>query len=413
MTEQADGTDIAAKTQIRVAAGPSDLGSHFPQRIALYFGAIFLVYGIHLTYFPVWLAWRGLSPEQIGFITAVPILLRAVLTPVIGAYADATGRHRTMIIALSVLSAALSIGAWMAPDTPWLVVTAVPFAVIMVSVLPLVDTVAVSGVRAAGHDYGRMRLWGSLTFLIATLLAGAMLDVFGAGSIMWGLIAATLATALTALLLPKPAEGSRRPRPSQTADAGKVGQLLRQPLFLTFIMAVGAIQGSHAAFYAFGALHLQGQGVSGSAFSTLWVIAILAETALFAWSAPFVAKIGAVRLLILGGVAAVVRWGIMSIDPPYGVVFALQPLHALTFAATHLGAIHFIAKAVPGHGAGTAQALHSAIGNGLIMAAAIYVSGQIYPSLAGATYLVMGALALTGTAAAVYVSKTWDGRPVL
>ncbi len=439
MTQQTSPTESPQRAAPPAHAAAVDLGAYFPERIALYFGAIFLVYGIHLTYFPVWLAWRGLTPEQIGIVTALPILLRVVLTPIIGVYADRTGRHRTIIIVLSVIASVMAVGAWLAPDTPWLVVTAVPFAVFMVSVLPLVDTVAVAGVRAAGHDYGRMRLWGSLTFLLATLIAGAMLDAFGAGSIIWGIVAATLATACVAFFLPQPTAALHgtvsSPLPIEptgpplappvgplrenlgnataVTDSGYVGRLLRLPIFLAFILAVGAVQGSHAALYAFGALHLQGQGVSGRAFGTLWVIAILAETALFAWSAPFVARFGAVRLLILGGVAAVFRWGVMSVDPSYAIVFALQALHALTFGATHLGAMHFIAKAVPGRGAGTAQALHAAIGNGLIMAAAIYATGYIYPRLGGSTYLVMGGLALAGTAAAVYVHKTWDGRAIL
>ncbi len=425
----------SARTQTPSATGPVDLGSHFAERVALYFGAVFLVFGVHLTYFPVWLASRGLTPEQIGLLTALPIILRAILTPIIGAYADATGRHRTLVVALSAASAVLAIAAWNAPSYGWLVVTVIPYSVIAVSVLPLIDTVAVAGVRAAGHDYGRMRLWGSLTFLIATLAAGAMIDIWGARAIIWALVGATIATAIAALMLPHPRrdaatgtaplaatvtatttrqqnaqrEGTR----SNAGAAGAVGALMTQPVFVLFIVAVGAIQASHAAFYTFGALHLQGQGVSGSAFGTLWAVAIIAEIVLLGWSAPFIAKLGAVRLLILGGVAAIVRWSVMSIDPPYAAVFALQILHGATYAATHLGAMHFIAKAVPEGASGTAQSLYSSVGSGLMTAAAVYLAGLAYPSMAGHTYLLMGAIAFAGTAAAITVQRSWDGRALV
>jgi PPP family 3-phenylpropionic acid transporter len=390
-----------------------DLGRYFPERIAFYFAAVFLIYGVHITYFPVWLASRGLKPEEIGLLTALPILLRALLTPAIAAHADATGRHRLIVVGLSIASAVLAVAVWASPNFFWLAVTVVAFSIAIVTVLPLTDTMAVAGVRAGGHDYGRMRLWGSLTFLLATLIAGALFDAYGAPSIMWAMMAASVATGLAALTLPKLKPDIVARPPADGSESGLVRRLLTTPVFLLFLLTVGAIQSSHVAFYTFGALHLQGQGVSGTAFGTLWAIAILAEMALFAWSAPFVERFGPMKLLIAGGVAAVVRWGVMGLDPPYAVVVVLQVLHALTYGASHLGAIHFIARAVPTTGAGTAQALYSAIGNGLVTAAATYVAGLLYPQLAGGTFYAMGAIALAGTATGIYIHKTWDRRPLI
>lgn len=404
------------------AADPADTPDpRFAERIALYFAAVFLIYGVHITYFPLWLADRGLTPEQIGTLTALPIVLRAVLTPLIAAQADARGSHRAFVVVLSLASVGLALAVAASPSFPWLIVTVIPFSIAIVTVLPLVDTLAVSGVRGAGADYGRMRLWGSLTFLMATLAAGYLLDLYGARSIIWAILAATVATAAAALLLPNPAgnpalqsanAGDAAP-PEAAAGSGYVRRLMTAPVFVLFILSVGATQSSHAAFYTFGALHLQGQGVSGTAFGALWATAILAETALFAWSAPFVARIGPVNLLMLGGFAAIARWLVMSIDPPYAAIVVLQVLHALTYGATHLGAIHFIAAAVPTRGSGTAQALYSAIGNGMCTALATYAAGQVYPALQGSTYLVMGAIAIIGTAAAIGMGKLWDKKPLV
>lgn len=413
----AERFDAVARTGQNEASPPPsaapDLGTYFPERISLYFGAIFLIYGVHITYFPVWLASRGLAPEQIGLLTALPIVLRSLMTPAIAAHADATGRHRIIVVALSFASSILAVGVWASPSFPWLIVTVVPFAIAMVTVLPLVDTLAVFGVREGGYDYGRMRLWGSVTFLVATLAAGGLYDLYGASSIMWALVTASALSAVAAVLLPRPPPAITAKETPRVSESGIVRRLLAMPVFGLFILAVGAIQSSHAAFYTFGALHLQGQGVSGTAFGSLWAVAIVAETALFAWSAPFVTRFGPVNLLMIGGVAAVLRWMMMSLDPPYTAIVMLQALHALTYGATHLGAIHFIARAVPTQGAGTAQALYSAIGNGLATAFATFVAGQVYPVLSGYTYLVMGLIAMTGLAAAVGLSKLWDREPLI
>ncbi len=391
----------------------------FAERMALYFGALFLIYGVHITYFPVWLAYRGLTPEQIGLITALPIFMRTVLTPVIAARADTHANHRQMVIVLSVAAAALAI-AMSFCHTFWpLLAVSVPFAISVSSIMPLTETIAVEGVRTAGHDYGRMRLWGSAAFLLATVVTGIMYDLYGSAVGIYVMIAATVLTAAAAFALPVPA----RETPSEgtleavldlpgSSEAGLVRQLLLQPVFAAFLVCVGAILGSHAAFYTFGALHLKSQGLSGTAFSALWGMSIFAEIALLAASLPLVARFGPVRLLMAGGIAAVVRWGAMSLDPPFAGLVVLQALHAFTYGAAHLGAIHFIAQAVPTRATGTAQGLYSAIGSGLITGLAVLASGHLYPLLGGRTFLAMGALALLGVAAAVWIEKSWDRKPI-
>ena len=386
----------------------------FAERIALYFSALFLIYGVHISYFPVWLHWRGLGPEAIGYITAVPIFLRTVLTPWIGAQADARHNHRHMIIAMSVACAGFALVISQCRGFWPIFAVSVPFAVLISSIMPLTETLAVAGVRSAGHDYGRMRLWGSAMFLVTTVATGALVDRDGPGIAIYVMIAAAFATVGAALALPKPLgegvveAGALKP----PAERGLVIALLSKPLFAAFLFTVGAVMGSHATFYTFGALHLKAQGISGTAFGVLWTISIFAEMALLAFSAPLVERFGPVRLLIAGAAGGVVRWGAMSFDPSFGIVAGLQVLHAFTYGATHVGAIHFIARAVPNTGAGTAQALYSAIGSGLITGAATIMAGQFYPHLAGKTFLVMAALSGSGLAVAIWMDRTWDRKPI-
>lgn len=387
----------------------------FAWRMALYFGALFLIYGVHISYFPVWLSWRGLTPEQIGLITALPIFLRTVLTPAIAAHADARGNHRQIIIALSAASAILALVLSLCTTFWPILLGAVPFAIVISSIMPLTETLAVAGVKGAGHDYGRMRLWGSVTFLAATVLAGVMYDWFGGGAGIWGICAAAIATAAAALMLPKPAimPVAGEDAVAEGAETGLLRALACDRVFVMFLLAVGAILGSHAAFYTFGALHLKSMGISGTAFGALWGISIVAEVWVLARSGDLVGRFGPVPLLMMAGVAGVLRWGAMSLDPPLAVLVLVQALHGLTYGAAHLGAIHFIARAVPGRGAGTAQALYSAIGSGLITGAATIAAGQFYPHLGGNTFLVMAALSGAGLAAAIWVHKTWTGSALL
>jgi MFS transporter, PPP family, 3-phenylpropionic acid transporter len=386
--------------------------SWFAERMALYYGALFLVYGVHITYFPVWLSGRGLNAQEIGVITALPIFMRVAITPAIAAAADRNDNHRQAIIALTAISAGLVVAVGQCHTFWTLFMFAVPYAIAIASTMPLAETIAVGGARENGHDYGRMRLWGSLTFLIATILVGALYDRFGAEVGIWSLSAATVLTAGAAVQLP-PSNGRSFVQMRSPHETGEVKRLLSHPVFAAFLLAVGAIFGAHAAFYTYGALHLKGQGISGTIFGALWAISITAEMALFAVSKRLIARYGTLELILIAGIASVIRWGWMSLDPPLSILIVLQALHGVTYGATHLAAMHFIGQAVPGKGGGQAQALYAVIGTGLGTGFATLFAGQMYPHLAGKTFLVMSVLSAVGLAAAIWLYKTWDGRPLI
>jgi PPP family 3-phenylpropionic acid transporter len=268
-------------------------------------------------------------------------------------------------------------------------------------------------VRIAGLDYGRMRLWGSAAFIAAGFAAGALIDAMGAGIGIWLILAGAIATAGAAHLLPRPVTArvlpeasASEPRRPRLAEAIR---LAGAPVFLLFLLAAGAVHGSLATFYTFGALHWRGQGISAAWVGVLWAIGVGAEILLFAFSNALLLRLGPAALLMTGAAAGVVRWVVMAVDPPLAVLVPLQLLHGLTYGATHLGAIHFISRAVPERASGTAQALYATVAAGLALGLATIATGPLYTALGGHSYLAMAALAAAGLAAAVGVRRGWNG----
>jgi PPP family 3-phenylpropionic acid transporter len=375
----------------------------FAARVSLLFAAIFVVAGTNLPYFPVWLDWHGLSPGEIAVITAVPLFVRVLVTPVIAFAADRAGNHRRFLIALSWVGlAALSaltqaVGFW-----PILACT-VLFALAWTTIMPLTETVALSGVKGAGLDYGRMRLWGSLSFITASLAGGWVVERAGPASAIWLVVAGGALTTVAAHTLARPIglgrlKAATSPPRLRLADAAG---LLRSRQFLVFLLAVGAVQAAHATFYTFGTLHWTAQGIAAGWLGALWAIAVIAEIGVFAFSAGLIARVGPARLIALGGAAAVVRWLAMGIDPPLAWLVPLQALHALTFGATHLGAIHYMGRMVPDAQGGTAQALYASVTGGVAMGGAMLVSGPLYAAYGGMSYWAMALLAGVGLAAGI------------
>src|SRR5690606_15582254 len=152
----------------RMASARADYGL----RLSAFYGALFLILGIHLPFLPVWLDARGLSAQEIAIVTAAPLFLRVFVTPTAAVLADRAGRHRSLVNMLAWLALMLALllaqmhGFW------GLLLVAVPLTASLSTILPLTETIAVGGVRAYGLDYGRMRLWGSLSFVGAGFACG-------------------------------------------------------------------------------------------------------------------------------------------------------------------------------------------------------------------------------------------------
>jgi len=186
-------------------------------------------------------------------------------------------------------------------------------------------------------------------------------------------------------------------------------RLVGSPVFVAFLVAVGAAQGAHGMFYTFGALAWHAEGISSAWVGTLWAIAIAGEVALFAYSGAVVRRLGPVTLMVSATAAATARWALMSLSPPLAALIPLQTLHTLTYGGSHLAAMHFIARAVPEGAQGTAQALYATVASGVVMGCATLASGWLYARVGAHAYLAMAALAAIGFAGALFVRAHWHG----
>jgi PPP family 3-phenylpropionic acid transporter len=153
---------------------------------------------------------------------------------------------------------------------------------------------------------------------------------------------------------------------------------------------------------------MRAQGISGAWIGTLWAVGVLAEVALFAVAGSRFRHLKPDTLLALGAGAAILRWSAMSFDPPLPLLVPLQLLHALTYGATHLGAILFVARAVPDRVSGTVQALYATFASGVAMGIATWASGPLFDTYAGRAYAAMAALGAIAVISAFVISRRWN-----
>lgn len=404
--------------------GPKDAQS-FMMRVAAFYGALFVIYGMKVPFLPVWLDWRGMSASEISLIISAPFFARVAVTPALAVAADRNDAHRKLLITLAWVALATSLVlSQFSSFAPILVLTLV--LIISVStVMPMIETIAVKGVRDGGLDYGRMRLWGSLTFIAASIAGGAVVTAYGGGAGIWLIAIGCMLTVMAAHLLPRRAARARLAEHSLGAteqkkssqlpfwQAPEVRALLAQPTFRAFLIAAGFNQAAHAALLGFGSLIWQQQGLSGLWIGVLWAIAVLAEVALFAVSASIVEKFGAARLLIFAAVAGIARWIVMAFEPGLALLVPLQALHALTYGASHIAAIYFLRAAVPEAISGTAQALYATVAAGLAMGVATLIAGWIFGVAGAMSYVAMVVASTVALVFSVRLATQWHGGLLL
>ena len=395
-------------------AGMKSEDRAFALPIALFYGALFVIYGTNVPFMPVWLDWCGLNAGEISAVMAAPLFLRVFVTPAVAVAADRDGAHRIFLIGFAWLALTFVLAlAQMRSFWP-ILLFAVLLMVCFSTLLPLIETIAVQGMRMRGLDYGRMRLWGSLTFVVASFIGGIVITQFGGGAGVWLVAAGCGATVIAAQALPK--QESRAPRSEASVPIWKAAEpreLLAQREFQLFLIAAGLVQAAHATFLTFGTLLWQKQGISATWSGGLWAIGVAAEVLLFSVSGQVTQKFGAARLIAIGAAVSVVRWVALALEPSVAVLVPLQVLHGVTYGASHIGAIHFIRDAVPRDKAGSAQALYATVASGVAMGCATLIAGWAYADAGSLSYLAMAAIAAVSLLAALRLVKTWNGGPLV
>lgn len=377
---------MASESEIPTA--PHEAPRLFALRLALFYATVFGLVGTHLPFFPVWLKAIGIDAFWIGIITAVPSLTRFTVLPLI---TSLTERRRMLrgAMMLSAFATAIGFAVIGTQRGPIAVLIAyVLTACLWTPVVPLTDGYALKAVKLYRLNYGPLRLWGSAAFVVGALACGVLIQTIEAQHVIWVIAAIAALGALTSLGL-RPLD---TPSPAQ-ASSVRARSLLRDPGFLTIIIASALIQGSHAAYYTFASIDWQSAGYDGLTIAGLWVLGVLAEIVVFALSPRLTMR--PTRLVMIAAGVAILRWLVTAQSPPLAVLALVQLMHGLTFGLTMISTMNLMARHVPGHIMASAQGYLVAC-TGIVMAATSIASGPIYQQIGQGVYDVMAVMALIG-----------------
>ncbi len=371
-------------------------------RLALFYVAYFGMIGISLPFLPVWLQSRGLGPSEIGYVMAAGMLVKLVTGPWIAGAVDRSGRRRRAMRGLAAAALAAFLLMSLAGGFWSLLAVYVVFSVAWSTLMPLCENITLLTARGHGLQYGRIRLWGSLAFIAASVAAGQALEGRDADLIHAAILGAIGASLLATWPLPEPAAASGGPGRHPIRD------LLGDRDFMLMCLAAALIQSSHGVYYAFGTLHWQSVGHGEGLIGALWAEGVIAEIILFAFGARLLARTGALPLLVLGGAGALLRWTVTGLTDALPALIAVQALHALTYGATHLGAMAYLGR-MPANRSATAQSVYAASALGLGMGLSTFLAGHLYAAVGGGAYLAMAGFGLAGALCAAVLWRRSAG----
>jgi MFS transporter, PPP family, 3-phenylpropionic acid transporter len=380
-------------------------------RLGFFYFAVFAFVGVHMPFWPVWLKSRGIDAVGIAALSALSFALKIVVTPMVSKWVDASGRKRNTVV---WLASGLLVGCCLFGLTHGfaqiLLLTALAFTC-WSPIMALGESITTVAAKADKLDYGRIRLWGSISFMLVVIGIGQLLHSYGEPMLPWALGATAALLWAAAVALPR---DPARPAAARAA-AGRGADstpFRRSRWFVLFIVGAMLIQGSHAVYYTFSSIHWRSVGLSDQTIGLLWGTSLVAEVLFFAFGRSLVDRLGPVNVLVMGGVAAGLRWAALGLTHEPAVLALVQLLHALSFGASHFAAIRLISERVDDTLSASGQGLYSAFVMGLGTGLCVLASGPLYGAFGAASFFVMTLLAVIGTGAMVAVRRSTLARVV-
>jgi PPP family 3-phenylpropionic acid transporter len=375
-------------------------------RLSSFYFWYYAALGGFTPYFAQWLHDRGQDAFAISVLLSLWYATRIFAPTTWNALVTRSPQPLRWLRGGAILTLAGFAGFLVARDFVLLFVVMLVFSFFCNAIMPQFEALTLDTLHGRREDYGRIRVWGSLGFILVTLAYGALLDVGGSAWLPWLMLPLYAATAASAFANRPPPEGLHAHEPAP----GSAWAALSRPGVARFLAITLLMQVGFGPYYVFFTLFLSGQGHGTATIGVLWALGVLAEIVLFLFAPTLLRRHAARSLLLLCLGATAIRWALTALFPQsFGIMLVLQLLHALSFGVFHACCMQLVATYFPGRLTSHGQALLYAIGSG--------VGGVLGAILAGAAWELGGGAASFGVAAVaaatgfVIALRLQDSRP--
>lgn len=367
---------------------------HSTRWLALSYFTYFFSYGIFLPFWSVWLKGIGLAPETIGLLLGAGLIARFLGSLLLAPRVSDPSRLVFALRVLALLTLIFAVAFWLGTTTAWLLIVMVGFNLFFSPLGPLTDALAGTWQKQITLDYGKVRVWGSLAFVIGSALTGKLISIFDYQAILV-MLSIGVASMLLGMMLRPSVMPQGQARQNESAGWPAWRKLVLESW--RFLACVSLLQGAHAAYYGFSAIYWQEAGYSASVVGYLWSLGVVAEIVVFTLSNKLFRRWSARDLLLLSALSGIVRWSLMAWTTDLPWLILAQILHCGSFTVCHLAAMRYI-SARQGSEVIRLQAVYSAVAMGGSIAIMTMFAGFLFQHLQGGMFWVMALLAVPAIA---------------
>jgi len=324
-----------------------------------YFIYYFFV-GAFVPYWGLYLKSEQLTEADIGILMSLFQISRIFAPNFWGWLADHTAK-RVVWIKLTALLGLLGFvlvfwahGFWVL----FLVMAAL--SLFTSSTLPLSESLTLAHLATTNGHYSRIRMWGSLGFIVAAVILGFMTDIFGIKSLLWFLLGVQITLFALTFKLP---EANIAPH---AHDHFNIWQVVKQPNVIALLIGCALMVTAHGVLYNFYSIYLEKHGYSKTAIGLLWSVGVICEIGIFMLMPKIMARFSLKTILLVSLVLAVIRFSLIgaAVDSLFLIILA-QTLHAATFGSFHAASVEVITQYFNGRHQAKGQAIYNSVAYGV------------------------------------------------
>lgn len=362
-------------------------------RTTFYYLSIFTTSGAFTVYGGIWFTEKGLDTGQIGIINALPVFVMLVLNMLVGRIADRASDWRQVIVLGSLLGAVITIGLFFVHDFWGILIVWTLASIPFTAIGPVIDAATMRMTRRNGTDYGAIRAWGTVGYMVAIYVTGQIVTLFSGAVFLPFFVALALLRGLISLGLPN----FRAPKEERTLAAKGASRLreVMKPWFLLPLVGWSMVFGTHLILNAFQGLLWKEQGLSELVIGLLIALGAASEAAMMFAFRRFNARVPARVLILASAIVSVIRWVAMGFSPDVPWLVLLQLLHSVTFALGFMGCVHFIANWTSEDIAAEAQSFFQVLQQGFSVVA-LLVFGWLVGLMGAQAYFAAAGFAAVG-----------------
>ena len=329
-------------------------------RLSRFYFFYYFFVGSFVPYWGIYLQSENFSPSSIGILLSLFQISRIVAPNFWGWLADHTGHRVKWIKLTSFLGLIGFIGIFWAKGFFWIFLVMLALSLFTSSTLPLAESLTLAHLATTDGHYSRIRLWGSIGFIVASLFLGYLIDLQGINILLWVLLITQAIIFFLSNTIPEAKEIHHK------KNDLSIWKIIKTPSVVALLIGCTLMVSAHGVLYNFYSIYLKEHGYSSATIGWLWAVGVICEIFIFMLMPKILRRYSLKTILLMSLFLGVIRFILIGASPDqFYLLLIAQMFHAATFGSFHAASIEVIAYFFKGRNQSRGQAIYNSVAYGI------------------------------------------------